>query len=120
MRDRWNVAARDIELLYAKQPILVFCHENPPPLPQGRHEKHVWRILVQIEILADVLSEHAWGERPKTLAKLDLEIQYGLHLLGTRITKNTAGAERPRAEFHATLEPSNHFLLSQEFSGSTG
>src|SRR5437667_10098921 len=31
-----NVRARDIELLYAKQPILVFCHENPPPLPQGR------------------------------------------------------------------------------------
>src|SRR3954463_15889115 len=61
-----------------------------------------------------MLAKNDRSEWPETFAELDFEIDDGLHLLGARVSENTARTQRARAELGAPVEPTDDFALRQE------
>src|SRR5262249_48046552 len=58
--------------------------------------------------------EHRGGERTKALAKLDFQIQFGLHARRARVAEDTASAEGTRTEFHGALKPADNFFFADK------
>ena len=60
-----------------------------------------------------MFAQNRWGEGPKTLAILDLEIHYRLGLRRARIAEYRPRAQSPRPELHPTLEKSHDLTIGQ-------
>src|SRR5687767_3989744 len=89
------------------QRALLVRHGDLPLRPDRRDQQHVRRVAVELEEVRDALPQHARREGPEAFAELDLDVHLRLHARAARIAKDAAGAERARAELHATIEPAD-------------
>src|SRR5689334_19713487 len=97
MSHRWNVRARNIQQI--DSPLSSVGHFAPPFLPHWRHDEHVWRLAVDVEIILHILLEHTRRKRPESFSELDLQVDQSLHSRIARIGENASRTERTWTEF---------------------
>src|SRR5262249_59985969 len=82
-----------------------------------RHKEHVWALLpgLHVEPFVAIFRQHTRGERPETLAELDLQVHGRLHLWRTRVAEDAARPEGSRTELHPAVQPADHLPIRQKF-----
>ena len=118
MRHRRNVRARNIELLDAKELLLLGAHRLAPGLHDIGDHQHIGTVGFKLEPLADIFAQHRGRERPEGFAELDLEIEHRLHCRRPRVAKDRAVAQSARAEFHPPLMPADSLALGERISSA--
>jgi hypothetical protein len=74
--------------------------------------------VVGFEDVGEAFFEDHRGEGAEPLTVLDAGVEDVLHPGKTGVSEDRSVAERPRAPFHAALEPADDFALDEEFGGA--
>src|SRR5262245_55196146 len=86
---------------------------NERPLLRANLEylHHERNVVILFKPIRYRVLEHRRREGPEGFAPLDLGIEDGLNVRATRIAHDRSIAERPRAPFHAPLEPADNLAI---------
>lgn len=77
------------------------------------HHQHVRAVIVELEPLRHVLSQHGRSKGTERLAILDAKIEHLLHGRAARITQDRACPERAWPKLHAPLHPPDRLLFDE-------
>ena len=110
----------DVELVDAKELLLLLGHRGAAIFPDRRHQQHVGALAVDLEVVRHVVVHHRRGKGSERLAELDLQVHDRLHLLGARIADDAARAKGPGTELHASLKPADDVLVGDQLGDALG
>ncbi len=77
------------------------------------NQQHVRAVAIQIEPICHIVAQYGWCKRTEALAELHFEVQRLLHGFRARIAQDRPTAQRARAEFHATIEPTDSLAICE-------
>ena len=116
MGDCRQLRTSDVQLLDAKQLLLLSGHWLAEALLHGSHQKHVRALACELELIAHLFFQHRRRKGAEAFAVFDLQIHHALHLLIAWITNDRAAPQRTGPELHGAVKPTDNLALIQQFS----
>jgi len=111
--DGGDVRTRPVHPFDERQAFFIPLLGDAPLFDHVRHQQHVRRRTVEVEVLTDPLFQHARRERPEALAVLDLQVHDRLHARRARVADDRAAAQGARTELHPPLAEADDVLSGQ-------
>ena len=88
MGDRRKLGASNVQLVDAKQLLLLSRHRFAEALFHRGHQKHVRALASELKLIAHLFFQNGRSKGAEALAVFDLQIHHALHLLITWIAND--------------------------------